>query len=287
MSPLCKAKNTNPANNQQEAPNFRKKKRSASRVTFNAMTIPRTLPVNRTRKSNPLLFGLLLSILQPCLAQRISFHITPVHPVDELRAEALKTQPPVEQGDFLKPDLVELITLDPTIKLDIRYATTNNFLGTPVYTQARAFLQRPAAEALLRAHQELKAQGYGLIIHDGYRPWYVTKIFWDAVPVDKRIFVADPSAGSKHNRGCAVDLSLYDLKTGQEVDMPSGYDEMTERAYADYPGGTDQQRALRTLLRQAMEKQGFAVIPKEWWHFDYKDWKRYPILNVKFEDLGQ
>jgi D-alanyl-D-alanine dipeptidase len=259
----------------------------SSRVTFNAMTIHPPKPMNRALKSHPLLCGLLLLLLHPGIAQQVSFHITPVRPVEELRAEALKDRPPNEQGDFLKPDLVELITLDPTIKLDIRYATNNNFLGTPVYTQARAFLQRPAAEALLRAHRELKAQGYGLIVHDGYRPWYVTKIFWDAVPTDKRIFVADPAAGSKHNRGCAVDLSLYDLKTGQEVEMPSGYDEMTERAYADYAGGTDQERALRFLLRQAMEKQGFQVIPKEWWHFDYKDWKRYPIMNVKFEDLGQ
>jgi len=207
--------------------------------------------------------------------------------VEELRAEALKQQPPVEQGTFLKPDLVELVTLDPTIKLDVRYAGTNNFLGTPLYTQARAFLQRPAAEALVRAHRELKAQGYGLIIHDGYRPWYVTKIFWDATPDDKKLFVANPQEGSKHNRGCAVDLSLYDLKTGAEVDMPSGYDEMSERAYADYPGGTSKERALRALLRQAMEKQGFTVNPTEWWHFDYKDWKQYPILNVKFEDLGK
>ena len=246
-----------------------------------------TRHMNLSRNFLLRLCGLLLVLLQPGIAQQVSFHITPVRPVEELRTEALKDQPPSEQGDFLKPDLVELVTLDPTIKLDIRYATNNNFLGTPVYTQARAFLQRPAAEALLRAHRELKAHGYGLIVHDGYRPWYVTKIFWDAVPTDKRIFVADPAAGSKHNRGCAVDLSLYDLKTGAEVEMPSGYDEMTDRAYADYAGGTDQERALRALLRQAMEKQGFEVIPKEWWHFDYKDWKRYPILNVKFEDLDQ
>ena len=229
----------------------------------------------------------LLPLLQVGFSQQVSFRITPVRPVEELRAEALKAQPPHEEGQFRAPDLVELVKLDPTIKLDIRYATTNNFLGTPVYTQARAFLQRPAAEALLRAQQELKAKGYGLIIHDGYRPWYVTKIFWDAVPVDKRIFVANPAAGSKHNRGCAVDLSLYDLSTGKEVTMPSGYDEMTDRAYADYPGGTDEERARRAILREAMEKQGFAVIPKEWWHFDYKDWKLYPIQNVKFEDLGR
>jgi D-alanyl-D-alanine dipeptidase len=221
-----------------------------------------------------------------CFAQQVSFRITPVRPVEELRAEALKAQPPHEQGTFLKPDLVELVQLDPTIKLDIRYATTNNFLGTPVYTQARAFLQRPAADAVVRANRELKAQGYGLIIHDGYRPWYVTKIFWDAVPRDKKIFVADPAQGSRHNRGCAVDLSLYDLKTGEEVTMPSGYDEMTERAYPDYAGGTNEERARRALLRQTMEKQGFTVYPEEWWHFDYKDWKLYPILNVKFEELG-
>jgi len=231
--------------------------------------------------------ALLFLLLQVGFAQEVSFRITPLRPVEELRAEALKAQPPHEPGTFLKPDLVELVQLDPAIKLDIRYATTNNFLGTPLYTQARAFLQRPAAEALLRAHRELKAQGYGLIIHDGYRPWYVTKVFWDATPDEKKIFVADPAAGSRHNRGCAVDLSLYDLKTGKEVKMPSGYDEMTDRAFPDYEGGTPEERDRRALLRHAMEKQDFQVYPTEWWHFDYKDWKQYPILNVKFEDLGQ
>ena|ERR1700754_621425 len=230
---------------------------------------------------------LLLVLWQPAIAQQVSFHITPLRPVEELRAEALKAQPPQEQGSFRVPDLVELVKLDPAIKLDVRYATTNNFLSTPVYTQARAFLQRPAAEALVRAQHELEASGYGLIIHDGYRPWYVTKIFWDATPREQKIFVANPAEGSKHNRGCAVDLSLYDLKTGREVEMPSGYDEMTTRAYADYPGGTPDERARRALLRHAMEKQGFVVNPTEWWHFDYKDWRQYPILNTKFEDLGR
>jgi D-alanyl-D-alanine dipeptidase len=126
-----------------------------------------------------------------------------------------------------------------------------------------------------------------VIIHDGYRPWYVTKIFWDATPDDKKIFVANPAEGSKHNRGCAVDLSLYELKTGTEVTMPSGYDEMTDRAYADYTGGTADERARRTVLRQAMESEDFTVYPEEWWHFDYKDWKEYGIQNVKFEDLKE
>src|ERR1700679_966981 len=121
------------------------------------------------------------------------FRITPVRPVAELRAEALAARPPHEQGDFLRSDLVDVAKLDPSIKLDIRYATSDDFLSTPVYTLARALLQRPAAEALLRAHRELMKRGYGLLIFDAYRPWYVTKIFWDATPADKHQFVADPA----------------------------------------------------------------------------------------------
>jgi D-alanyl-D-alanine dipeptidase len=130
---------------------------------------------------------------------------------------ALAQGPPAETGPFRQPDLVELIKLDPTIRLDIRYATRNNFLGKAVYKQPRAFLQRPAAEALARVNQSLRKRGYGLVVFDGYRPWAVTKVFWDVTPVDKKIFVADPSKGSRHNRGCAVDLSLFDLKTGEQV----------------------------------------------------------------------
>ena len=216
-----------------------------------------------------------------------TFRLKPLRPVQELEKEALTAQPPLEQGKFRQPDLVELIKLDATIKLDIRYATTNNFLSTPMYSQARAFLQRPAAEALVRAQHSLREKGYGLLVHDAYRPWYVTKMFWEATPDDKKIFVADPKEGSKHNRGCAVDLTLYDLKTGKAVKMPSGYDEMSERAYADYAGGTAEERARRAVLREAMEKEGFTVYPQEWWHFDYKDWKQYPIMNVRFEEMGK
>jgi D-alanyl-D-alanine dipeptidase len=214
------------------------------------------------------------------------FHIPPVKNFAELRKQALADHPPVETGEFRKADLVELSRLDPAIKLDIRYATTNNFLGTPVYSQPRAFLERPAAEALLRVQRNLKELGYGLLIHDAYRPWYVTKIFWDATPGDKRIFVADPSQGSRHNRGCAVDLSLYELGSGKALEMVSVYDEMSERSYAAYPGGTSLQRWHRELLRHAMEEQGFLVYPFEWWHFDYGDWKKYPILNLTFEQLS-
>jgi D-alanyl-D-alanine dipeptidase len=216
-----------------------------------------------------------------------SFSITPLKPIAELRKIALAAIPPVENGEFLPADLVELSSLDPAIKYDIRYATTNNFLGEPVYSQAKAFLQRPAAMALVNAQRWLKERGYGLLIHDAYRPWYVTKIFWDATPEDKKIFVADPSKGSRHNRGCAVDLSLHDLKTGKPLEMTGGYDEMSERSYPSFPGGTSLQRWNRDLLRNAMESNGFAVYDWEWWHFDYKDWKKYPIGTKTFEEISR
>jgi D-alanyl-D-alanine dipeptidase len=216
-----------------------------------------------------------------------TFRITPVRPAEELRAEALAATPPEEEGDFLPSDLVELVTLDPTLRLDIRYAGTNNFMGEVFYSSPRAFLQRPAAEALIQAHAWLKERGYGLLIHDGYRPWYVTRMFWDATPEALRIFVADPASGSRHNRGCAVDLTLFDLKTGEVVTMPGGYDEMSPRSYVSYPGGTSRQRWLRDLLREAMEAHSFTVYPAEWWHFDYQDWQRYRIGNQTFEEIEE
>jgi len=204
----------------------------------------------------------------------------------KLRAEAQAAKPPVEIGK-MPADLVDLTTIDPRIKLDIRYATSNNFMGFPLYERAGAYMQRPAAEALGRAQKALAAQGYGLLIHDAYRPWFVTKMFWEATPPDSRIFVADPAEGSKHNRGCAVDLSLYDLKTGKPVEMTGRYDEMSTRSYADFVGGTSRQRALRGMLRTAMEAEGFTVLSEEWWHFDYKDWESYSIGTVTFTELAK
>lgn len=197
-----------------------------------------------------------------------------------------QTGPPKEPSKR-EARLVELITLDPTIKLDIRYATTNNFVGKKVYPEARAFLQKPAAKALVRVHQKLKSQGLGLVIFDGYRPWSITKLFWEVTPSDKRKFVADPAKGSKHNRGCAVDLSVFDLRTGELLPMPSGYDEFTDRASPNYAGGTAQERADRDMLRRLMEAEGFTVNPNEWWHFDFKDWEKYAIYDISFEEAAR
>jgi D-alanyl-D-alanine dipeptidase len=193
--------------------------------------------------------------------------------------------PPRDPSATRAADLVELVKLDPTIKLDIRYATANNFTARKVYPEARAFLQRPAGEALVAAHRELAREGYALLVHDGYRPWSITKVFWEVTPPHLREFVADPATGSKHNRGCAVDLTLYELKTGKPVEMPSAYDEFSPRAYPDYTGGPAEARARRDLLRKVMERHGFTVEPNEWWHFNYKDWREYPILDIPFSAI--
>ena len=184
-------------------------------------------------------------------------------------------------------DLIELTRLSRSIKLDIRYATADNFVGRKVYPEARAFLQRPAAEALVRVHKLLENEGLGIVIFDGYRPWAITKLFWEVTPVDKRKFVANPEKGSKHNRGCAVDLSIYDRETGKQVPMPSGFDEFTERASPDYTGGTLEERANRDKLRRLMEAEGFTVNANEWWHFDYKDWEQYAIYDISFADASK
>ncbi len=194
--------------------------------------------------------------------------------------------PPPEK-DKREADLIELTKLSKTIKLDIKYATADNFVGHPLYPEARAFLQRPAARAVIKVHQELKDQGLGLVIYDGYRPWSITKLFWGAVREDQRKFVADPAKGSKHNRGCAVDLGIYNLKTGKAIPMPSAYDEFTDRASPDYNGGTDEERSNRDMLRRMMESAGFTVNLNEWWHFDFKDWEQYAIYDTPFSEIGK
>jgi zinc D-Ala-D-Ala dipeptidase len=203
-----------------------------------------------------------------------------------LRSAALKQTPPPEKGPRRPSDLVDLAT-DPAIKFDIRYATTNNFMGFALYDRPGAYMQRPAAEALDRAAHALAQHGFGLLVYDAYRPWFVTKMFWDATPESAHMFVANPADGSRHNRGCAVDLTLYRLSTGEPAPMTGRYDEMSLRSYADFIGGTSEQRALRDLLRRAMEAEGFAVYAEEWWHFDYKDWEQYAIGNATFDQLQE
>jgi zinc D-Ala-D-Ala dipeptidase len=124
------------------------------------------------------------------------------------------------------------------------------------------------------------------VVFDAYRPWSITCLFWKLTPPEKHAFVADPAKGSQHNRGCAVDVSLVERATGREVDMPSTYDEMSERSAPDYTGGTAEQRARRDRLRRAMEQQGFSVYSSEWWHFEYRDCGNRPLLDIPLAGLS-
>lgn len=212
--------------------------------------------------------------------ERSNFRIVPLRPLAELREEALALSPPTEAGSFRPSQLVNLGTLAENLQFELRYATTDNFLGARFYEAAVPLLQAPAAQALRAAAADFRARGLGLVVYDAYRPWYITKMFWEATPPELRQFVADPTLGSRHNRGCAVDLSLYDLETGDVLEMPSGYDEFTERAHVDFAGGPAEARANRDLLRDVMETHQFTVYPPEWWHFDYDAWRAFPILNA-------
>jgi CubicO group peptidase (beta-lactamase class C family)/D-alanyl-D-alanine dipeptidase len=202
-----------------------------------------------------------------------------------LRQRALAASPPTESEPQRAADLISIPRVDSSVKLDVRYATNQNLLGFPLYSRSAAYLQRPAAEALARADQRLHAQGFGIVVFDAYRPWFVTKMFWDGTPAAAHLFVADPSVGSRHNRGEAVDISLVDLTTGDEVTMTGGYDELSPRSYPLYEGGTSEQRWRRDVLRAALESEKFSVYPYEWWHFDFADWKSYGLLNTDMSKL--
>lgn len=171
--------------------------------------------------------------------------------------------------------------------LDIRYARADNFMGRAVYPAEQAFLQRPAAEALLRAHRSLAHLGFGILVFDGYRPWAVTKLFYDEADANQKEFLAHPERGSIHNRGCAVDCSLFRIKDGREVRMTSEFDEMNESAWSDYAGGTADERKHRDLLVTAMHAEGFRVLKREWWHFNHASAGDYPVYDWPFEAVSR
>ena len=183
--------------------------------------------------------------------------------------------------------LVDIQTVNPNIKLDIRYATSDNFLGFPVYTKAACYLHRDAAIALSAVQEELEGAGLGLKVFDGYRPLHVQQQMWDRVQ-DER-YVSNPAVNKgRHTRGTAVDLTIVDFD-GRELEMPSGFDDFTERAHSDFQGISEEAKKNRALLKSVMEKHGFEQFPFEWWHFDYAGWKndeKYPPLNLTFDELA-
>jgi D-alanyl-D-alanine dipeptidase len=180
-------------------------------------------------------------------------------------------------------ELIEIQKLIPNIKLDIRYASKNNFAKKAVYKQARAFARLPVVEALRNVQNELNKSGIGLKIFDGYRPYSVTVTFYE-IASDKS-FVANPKDGSRHNRGCAIDLTLINLKTGKELEMPTPYDSFAPEAAADFNNLSEQVIRNRELLISTMEKNGFKVLSNEWWHFDFNGWKNFELMDIPFEKL--
>lgn len=179
--------------------------------------------------------------------------------------------------------LIDIVSLIPDVVLDIRYATENNFTGKQVYNQARCFLQEKTAHKLKAVQDELRSLGLGIKIFDGYRPHAASKKFWELVP-DER-YVANPAKGSRHNRGAAIDLTLIESKTGQELEMPSGFDDFSAKAHREYETMPSVAARNCKLLETLMEKHGFVGLPTEWWHFDDQDWRAYPILDRSFEEL--
>jgi D-alanyl-D-alanine dipeptidase len=179
--------------------------------------------------------------------------------------------------------LVEINKYIPGIVLDIRYATANNFMHRKMYRQARAFARLPVVMALKDVEEDLKTRGLGIKIYDAYRPYAVTVKFYEETPDTN--FVADPRRGSKHNRGCAIDMSLIDLKTGKELDMPTGFDSFSKKAGANYADLPKQQIANRELLKSVMAAHGFRVIATEWWHYDFNGWANYPLLDIPFSEI--
>ena len=178
--------------------------------------------------------------------------------------------------------LVDVQKVIPSIQIEIRYATADNFMKEVLYPEARCLLRRETAEKLLKAQERAQKMGYSLKIFDAYRPLAVQKKMWAHTPIEG--YVANPAKGSNHNRGAAVDLTLTD-KNGHELPMPSSYDEFSERSHRNYMGGTREQRKNRRILERLMKKEGFKGLSTEWWHFDDKEAKKYPVLDLPFSSV--
>jgi D-alanyl-D-alanine dipeptidase len=177
-----------------------------------------------------------------------------------------------------RPDLVDVAKLIPDAVVDLRYATRENFMGRPLYREARCLLLRPAAERLARAAARLRQKGYRLLLWDCYRPLSAQREMWRESP--RPGYVADPARGSHHNRGAAIDLSLA-AADGRPVAMPTPFDAFGPRAHADATVGISAAaQRHRRLLREAMEAEGFLVNPREWWHFAVRDAWSHPLLDV-------
>lgn len=180
-------------------------------------------------------------------------------------------------ADIAPGELVELAKIDFSIKQEMVYATPKNFMKKTVYPSPKCLLRKSVADALSRVQSKLKMEGIGLKVWDCYRPLSVQKKMWEIMPDDR--YVMDPKKGSKHNRGAAVDITLVG-KDGENLEMPTPFDDFTEKAHRHYAGSTKTALRNKKRLEEAMSSEGFIGIPTEWWHFDFKDWEKYPLEDV-------
>lgn len=180
-------------------------------------------------------------------------------------------------------ELVDLPGMIPTLVLDIRYATTNNFTGEQIYNLPRAYARRPVAEALRKAQAEFLKMGLKVKIYDAYRPYKATVKFYEVYR--DTTYVASPYRGSRHNRGCALDMTLVDAVTGEEIPMPTPFDSFKREAWPTSKVSDPVIRKNRTILIEVMQRHGFRVNASEWWHFDFVGWQKFDVLDIDFEEL--
>ncbi len=210
------------------------------------------------------------------LGMKIDYRLKPVN-VTEYK-NSLKNNPDNE--------LVDLSKIIPNIVLDIRYATTNNFTKEKIYNFPKAYSRKPVAAALKKAQEEFSKLGYGIKVYDAYRPYSATIKFYEVMKGDT-MYVASPYKGSKHNRGCALDITLIDLKTNQELKMPTEWDTAAKESWANAPINDLVIAKNRETLISIMEKNGFKVYSAEWWHFDFVGWQKYRVMNIDFKELDK
>lgn len=216
----------------------------------------------------------------------LPFRLPAVNDWEKLRSDAEKAVMPAALAVGTQAQLVNLANIS-GLKLVAVYACSDNCFGAPLYKSSNMYLAAEAAAALEKVNKELNTWGYGIMVWDAYRPWAISKLAYLALPDNKKFMLEDPDVkGSVHNTGLAVDVSLYDLATGNPAEMISGFDEPSMRQYSSYVGGTEKQRYLRSLLREIMGKHGFSGIEMEWWHFEYGDCSRYAHLNLPLESLN-
>lgn len=224
------------------------------------------------RKIQVIVFAILYSSAPALLAQN---------------SYGLKTQSYAEYKASVKVNpakkLIDLEKFIPDVVLDIRYATTNNFTGEKIYNMAKAYARRPVAESLKKVQAELKQQNLGIKIFDAYRPYKATVKFYEVY--HDTTYVASPYRGSRHNRGCAIDMTIIDLKTGKELKMPTGYDSFQKEAWPSTPVKDPEAKKNRDLIIHVMQKYGFKVNSSEWWHFDFIGWRKYEVMDIDFEEL--